>query len=92
MVAVQEPVGAIRRRYGSGSGDEDGPEFIQCADGREPHIHKVWNFGEDGVTCEVHPTGQFDRVSSTGSYKSIMLKLILKLGGKINILGTKIIL
>ena len=36
--------------------DEDELDFIQCVDGRETHIHKVWNFGEDGVTCEVHPT------------------------------------
>ena len=29
-------------------------------DRREPHIHKVWTFGEDGVTREVYPTVQVD--------------------------------
>ena len=52
----QYPVGSIRRPSNSGGGDEDRPEFIRCVDGRETHIHEVWNFGEDGVTCEVHPT------------------------------------
>ena len=32
-------------------------------DGREPQIHEVWTFGEDGVTREVHPTAQLDVVS-----------------------------
>ena len=39
---------------------EDGPDFIRCVDGREPQIQKVWTFGEDSVTCEVHPTAQVD--------------------------------
>ena len=29
-------------------------------DGREPQIHEVWTFGEDGVTREVHPTARVD--------------------------------
>ena len=29
-------------------------------DGRDPQIHEVWNFGEDGVTPEVHSTAQVD--------------------------------
>ena len=29
-------------------------------DGQEHQIHEVWNFGEDGVTREVHPTAQVD--------------------------------
>ena len=40
------------------SGDEDKPKFILCVDGREPQIHKVWTFGEDGVTREVRQTAQ----------------------------------
>ena len=35
-------------------------EFIQCFDGREPQVHKIWCLGSDGVTCEVHPTAQID--------------------------------
>ena len=40
--------------------DEDELDFIQCVDGRETHIHKVWNFGEDGVTCDIHLTARAD--------------------------------
>ena len=29
-------------------------------DGKDPQIHEVWTFGEDGVTREVHPTAQVD--------------------------------
>ena len=56
----QDPVGAIRRRSDSGSGDKDGLEFIRCVDGRDPQIHEVWSFGEDGVTREVHLTARVD--------------------------------
>ena len=59
-MAAQEPVGAICRRSDSGSGDEDGPEFIRCVDKCDPHIHKVWTFGEDSVTPKVHPTARVD--------------------------------
>ena len=59
-IARQEPVVSIDRPSDSGSGDEYGPKFIRCMDGREPHIHKVWTFGEDGVMCEVHPTAWVD--------------------------------
>ena len=59
-MARQEKVGSIRWCSDSGSGDEDGPESIQCVDVREPHIQEVWSFGEDGVTREVHPTARVD--------------------------------
>ena len=29
-------------------------------DGRDPQIHEVWTFGDDGVTQEVHPTTRVD--------------------------------
>ena len=59
-MASQEPVGSISRPSNSGSGDEDGPEFIRCVDGRDPQIHEVRTFGEDGVMREVHPTARLD--------------------------------
>ena len=31
------------------------PSSSDCVDGREPQIHEVWTFGENGVTREVHP-------------------------------------
>ena len=59
-MARQEPVGDICWPYNSGSRDEDGPEFIRCVEGRESQIHEVWDFGEDGVMCVVHPTAWID--------------------------------
>ena len=59
-MAKQEPVGSIGRPSDSVSRDTEGPKFIQCVDGRDPQIHEVWTFGEDGVTREVHLTSQVD--------------------------------
>ena len=56
----REPVGSIGWPSNSGSGNTEGPEFIQCVDGREPQIHEVCDFGDDGIMCEVHPTLQVD--------------------------------
>ena len=53
-------VGFIRRTSNYGSGDEDGPEFIPCVGGQEPNIHEVWNFGEEGITREVHLTARVE--------------------------------
>ena len=55
-----EPVGDIHWRSNSGSGDEDGLEFIRCVDGRDPQVHEVWIFGEDGVTPEIYLTALVD--------------------------------
>ena len=60
MMAGWEVVESICRHSDSGIGDEDGPKFIQCVDGRKPQIHEVWTFSEDGVTCEIHPTEWVD--------------------------------
>ena len=54
-MAMWEPVGPMRWRDNSVSGEEDGPEFILCVDEQQTQIHEVWNFSEDGVTREVHP-------------------------------------
>ena len=60
MMSSQEPVEFIRRYSNSGSGCEDGPDFIGCVDRRQTHIHEVCNFYEDNATREVHPTAQVD--------------------------------
>ena len=59
-MARWEPFVAIRRPPDSVSGDEDGPELKTFVDGQQPKIHEVWNFREDGVTPEVHPTMRVD--------------------------------
>ena len=45
--------------FRSGRGGEDGVWFTRCVDGREPKIHKLWTFVDNG-TCEVH---LFDRIN-----------------------------
>ena len=59
-MARREPVGSISWPSDSGSGDAEGPECIRCVDRLKPHIHEVWDFGEDDVTREIHPTAQVD--------------------------------
>ena len=56
----REPAGAIRQPYNSGSGADDGLDFIRCVGGRQPQIQKVWSFGNDGITREVHPFARLD--------------------------------
>ena len=56
----QDPVVSIGWPSDSGSGDAEGPKFIRCVDGREPQIHEVWAFVDDGVTREVHPNVRVD--------------------------------
>ena len=57
---IRKPVKVIRQPSSSGSGDEDGLDFTRCVGRRELQIHKLWNFGEDGVTREVHPFTRID--------------------------------
>ena len=52
-MAGQGTVGTIDRPSDSGSGDSEVPKFIRCVDRREPQIHEVRDFGEDGVTSEI---------------------------------------
>ena len=59
-ITRRDTVGFIDKASDSGSRDAEGPKFIRCMDGHEPHFHEVWTFGEDGVTSGVHPTTQVD--------------------------------
>ena len=59
-MAAGDPVGSMRCRANSGNEGEGGPDLIRCVDGRQPEIHEVWTFREDGVTREVHPTARVD--------------------------------
>ena len=56
----REPSGAIFQPYNSGSGEDDGIDFVRCVGGRQPKIHEVWNFGEDRITPEVNPFACID--------------------------------
>ena len=50
----RKPVGVICQPSNSCSGDGNELEFICSVGGREPHIHKLWSFSEEGITPEVH--------------------------------------
>ena len=50
----RKPVGVIRQTSISGSGANEGLEFIRFVGGRQPHIHKLWSFPKYGITREVH--------------------------------------
>ena len=56
----RKPVGVIRQPSSSGRGGEDGLDFIRCVGRREPQIHKLWSFAEDGITRKVHPFARID--------------------------------
>ena len=59
-IAMGEPVASMCRLANYGSGGKYGLEFIRCVDRRQPKIHEVWTYGEDGVTPKVHPTARVD--------------------------------
>ena len=63
-----EPVGAICRPYDSDCWNDDGHQFICFVDGRQPKIHEVWIFREDGGTPKVHPTVCVDVGAFFGDY------------------------
>ena len=56
----RKPVGVIRQPSKSGGGADDRLEFICCLVRREPLIHELWSFAEDGITSEVHPFARID--------------------------------
>ena len=57
---ISDPVGSIYQPFNYGSGANDVLEFIPCVGGRQPEIHEVWTFGDDGITPEVHPFARVD--------------------------------
>ena len=65
---IMKPVGSICWPSESGCGENDGLKFIRCVDGRQPKVHEVWIFGEDGVTPEVHLTARVDVKTFVGNY------------------------
>ena len=54
------PVGDIRRPSNSCNGGPETSAFIQCVNGKDPQIHKLWCWDIDGIFCEVHPTAHVD--------------------------------
>ena len=53
-------MGDIRRPYDYGSGDWYPGAFIQCIDGKEPMINKLWFHGIGFIYHEVQPTAHIE--------------------------------
>ena len=53
-------VKAIHQPSNSGSGYDDGLDFIRCVGKRQPEIHEVWTFCDDRITRKVHPFVRVD--------------------------------
>ena len=58
----------IHRPSDSGSRDPDTGAFIQCVDGRDPMIHKLWCHRTDRLCCEVHPTAHIETPAGTTEF------------------------
>ena len=58
-------MGSIRKPSNPGSGSTEDTAFIQCVDGKEPHIHELWCLSLDKITREVHPTAQVEDIYGT---------------------------
>ena len=83
----RKPVGVIRQPSNSGSGADVRLEFIRCVGSREPQIHELWIFAEDGITREVHPfawidVGNFSRDCFRTTYAT-------EIGHRVSIYGRK---
>ena len=84
-MARREPVGFIGRPSYSFSGDAKEAKFIQCVDDQDPHNHEVWDFGDDGVTCELHPIAQVD--VGAGIVREFATNYLTESGRRIPIFG-----
>ena len=62
------PVVSICRPSNPIIGSTENTFFIQCVDGRDPHIHKVWSLVLYGPICEVNPTEQEFVIAGTVGY------------------------
>ena len=59
----RRPMGSIRQPLNPGISSTKDTAYIQCVDGRESQIHKLWCLGLDNITREVHPTAQVEVVA-----------------------------
>ena len=85
----REPVGFIDTIYNSGSGEAEGTELIRCVDGHKPQYHKIWTFGEDSVTREVHPKARVD--VSAGFFEEFATDYLTKSWCRVHMFGRNFI-
>ena len=85
----RKPIGVIRQPSNSGSGADDRLEFICFVGGREPQIHELWIFAEDGITREVHPFARID----VGNFRGDCFRTTYttEIGRRVSIYGRKLI-
>ena len=79
------PMGYICRPSDTGSGGSDDTEVIQCIDGQEPQIHKLWCLVLDNITCNAHPTAQVE--VGYGTMKEFTTDYLAENGRIIPIIG-----
>ena len=78
-------MGSIRRSSSPSSGSNRDTAFIQCVDGRDPHIHELWYLGLDNITCKVHPTARLEVIS--GTVVEFVINYLAENGLRIKITG-----
>ena len=85
----RKPIGDIRQTSNSGSGADARLEFIRCGGCREPQIHDLWIFAEDGITREVHPFARIDVGNFSGD--CFRTAYATRIGHRVSIYGRKLI-
>ena len=78
-------MGSIRRPSNTDSRSTKDAAFIQCVDGQEPQIHKLWCLGLENSTQEFHPTVWVEDVA--GTVGEFMTNYLDENGRRIPIIG-----
>ena len=84
-------MGGIRRPSSSVSGGQETGGFIQCVNGIDPQIHKLWCWYIDWVCCEVHLAARVDILdvidcfSENGHLNQIIGELLIN--GSVQFIG-----
>ena len=78
-------MGSIRRPSNTDIRVTKDTAFIQCVDGKDPHIHEVWILGLDEIICEVHPTVQVEVPAVT--VREFVTNYLAENGRRIQIIG-----
>ena len=73
-VAVQDPL-RIVQYFRSGRGGEYGVWFTRCIDRRDPKIHELWTFAEDGFAKFIRLLGSRSVTTSPGRRFTLILSV-----------------
>ena len=78
-------MGTIYRPFYPGSGSTDSTAFIQCINGREPHIHEFWCLDLYGICCEVRSIAHVE--VTVGTVREFVTDYLAENGRRILIIG-----